>query len=190
MTSSQCPSLSRAEIPSLITQGFRADVPSPVILLADQHVGHDAVLSAAFDVARASERPFAELPRTPVESDGLAAFSVTVAELAQASQGMTVPHAVGSPVQIQQTQSLIASLRALGSAERNVLVVRLSGEESAKEMNLALCVLDQAHPNVGVDLTHTPVFWCGPTAQSMPTAYRNACQVFTLASPTPRPAAP
>lgn len=190
MTTSQCPSLSPADIPSLITAGFRADVPSPVIVLSDPLIARDAVLSAAFDVARASERPFVELPGGLEESDGLAVLSTTVSDLARAAQSIRVPHAAGSPVQIQQTQSFIASLRALCSAERSVLVVSVSGEESAQDMNLALSVLGEPHAKVGVDLTRTPVFWCGPTAQSLPTAYRNACQVFKLAPPSPRPSTP
>jgi hypothetical protein len=190
MTSSSFSSVAAAALPSLITAAFRADNPAPVILLADQEVDQDAVLSAAFHVARSGDRPFALLPCDSVESDGLAAVCLTVADLAQAARGMAVPHGAGSPVQIQQSQSLIATLRALGTAQRNVVVIKLAGTESAQEMTLALSALGEPHANVAVDLTRASVFWCGPTAQSLPAAYRNACQVFGLEVAPPRPPSP
>lgn len=181
--------LSASQLAAHITGKFRVDIPAPVILLGEEAA--PALTSAVADLAAACDRPFTLLPGpdapSRVEQDALACLSLSAHDLALAARALVVPHGPGAPQQIQRAQSVLSSLRAAQAAARSVLALTFDGLETSADMNLALSML--LEPQEGLDLTHAPVFWCVSSADKLPTAYRNKCEVFTLAT-APRPRGP
>lgn len=181
--------LSSSQLASRLAAGFQAATPTPVILLGDDTAPTLATAAAA--VAGAGDRPFVLLPGPDapdrMEPDALACISLSAHDLALAARALVVPHGPGGPQQIQRAQSVLSSLRAAHVAERSVLALTLDGLETPADMNLAFSMLME--PQADLDLTRTPVFWCVSSAASLPSAYRNKCEVFTVDT-APRPRGP